>query len=98
MWPRPSFKLPITLGVVMIVLLVALIVGWVLLAVSGAMAEPHFQGLYWALLSVGATCLVLVLVGVVIYLTLSVKTINLNRRQSNFVDSVTHELKSPIAS
>ncbi len=32
------------------------------------------------------------------YLVLSIKAINLNRRQSNFVDSVTHELKSPIAS
>ena len=26
------------------------------------------------------------------------KAINLNQRQSNFIDSVTHELKSPIAS
>jgi signal transduction histidine kinase len=32
------------------------------------------------------------------YLTLSIKAINLSRRQSNFIDSVTHELKSPIAS
>jgi signal transduction histidine kinase len=39
-----------------------------------------------------------VLVGVVMYLSLSVKEINLNRRQSNFIDAVTHELKSPIAS
>lgn len=38
------------------------------------------------------------LAGVIAYLTLSVKAINLNRRQSNFIDSVTHELKSPIAS
>ena len=34
----------------------------------------------------------------IVYLILSIKTINLNRRQSNFIDSVTHELKSPIAS
>ena len=40
----------------------------------------------------------LLVVGVVLYLVLSVKAINLNRRQSNFIDSVTHELKSPIAS
>jgi signal transduction histidine kinase len=40
----------------------------------------------------------LVLVGTVMYLTLSIKAINLSRRQSNFIDSVTHELKSPIAS
>ena len=32
------------------------------------------------------------------YLTLTVKAFNLNRRQSNFIDAVTHELKSPIAS
>ena len=31
-------------------------------------------------------------------MNLSVKAINLNLRQSNFIDSVTHELKSPIAS
>jgi signal transduction histidine kinase len=41
---------------------------------------------------------VFVLVGVVMYLTLSIKAISLSRRQSNFIDSVTHELKSPIAS
>ena len=34
----------------------------------------------------------------IVYLVLSIKAINLNRRQSNFIDSVTHELKSPIAS
>ena len=53
---------------------------------------------YWVVLPLGTTLLVLVLVGVVVYLTLSIKAINLTRRQSNFIDSVTHELKSPIAS
>ena len=32
------------------------------------------------------------------YLALSIKSIRLNQRQSNFIDSVTHELKSPLAS
>ena len=82
----------------MIVLIVLLIVGWVLLAVFGALKDDQRAGLYWALLSVGTTSLTFVLVGVVMYLTLSIKTINLSRRQSNFIDSVTHELKSPIAS
>jgi signal transduction histidine kinase len=52
---------------------------------------------YWFVLGIGTTFLVLVLVGVVLYLILSIKEINLNQRQSNFIDSVTHELKSPIA-
>ncbi len=96
MFPRLSF--PITLAVVMIVLLVVLIVGWVLLAVFGALADPKSGPIYWTLLTVGTMFLVALLVGVVMYLVLSIKTINLNRRQSNFVDAVTHELKSPIAS
>jgi two-component system phosphate regulon sensor histidine kinase PhoR len=95
---RRSLRLPITLAIVMIVLLVVLTVGWVLLAVSGALAGKGYAGLYWTLLSVGTTFIVLLLVGVVVYLVLSIKAINLSRRQSNFIDSVTHELKSPIAS
>jgi two-component system phosphate regulon sensor histidine kinase PhoR len=91
--PR-SLGWPITLGVVMIVLLVALTVGWVLMAVDLA----RVAGYWWAILAVGTIFLVLVLVGVVLYLLISVKEINLNQRQSNFIDSVTHELKSPIAS
>ena len=98
MFERRSLRLPITLGVVMIVLVVVLLVGWVLMAVWNAGAGPGGAGLYWALVSVGATLLAFVLVGVVMYLTLTIKAINLSRRQSNFIDSVTHELKSPIAS
>ncbi len=91
---RTSLGWPITLGVVMILLVVALIVGWVLLTVG----QADKSALYWVLLAVGTVFLVLVLVGVVLYLLISVKEIRLNQRQSNFIDSVTHELKSPIAS
>jgi signal transduction histidine kinase len=91
-------KLPIILGVLMIVSLIALTVGWVLLSTFGAVADSRWAPLYWTLLSVGTAFLAFVLFGVVMYLTLSVEAINLNRRQSNFIDSVTHELKSPIAS
>lgn len=90
MFERRSLKFPITLGVAMIVIIVALIVGWVLLSLN----SPT----YWPLLAVGSLMFALVLVGVVIYLILTIKAINLTRRQSNFIDSVTHELKSPIAS
>ncbi len=95
---RRPLRLPIVLAIVMIVLLVVLTIGWVLLNVSGALANAGSAGLYWVLLSVGTTFIVLLLVGVVLYLVLSIKAINLTRRQSNFIDSVTHELKSPIAS
>ncbi len=84
---RRSLGWPISLGVVMIVLLTALAVFYIVLAVNS-----------WALLAIGSTFFVLVLVGVVFYLALSVKEIRLNQRQSNFVASVTHEFKSPISS
>jgi len=95
---RRSLQLPIALGVVMIVLVVALTVGWILLAVFGALQRQEMAPLYWTLLAVGTVVLGMILLGVVIYLVLSIKAINLNLRQANFVDSVTHELKSPIAS
>jgi signal transduction histidine kinase len=97
MFERWSLKFPITLGVTMIILIIALIVGWVLLTTVIALQSPQ-AGFYWGLLSIGTLLLAMVLTGVVLYLTLSVKAINLTRRQSNFIDSVTHELKSPIAS
>ena len=98
MFERRSLKLPITLGVLMIVTVVALTVGWVLLSASSALWNTQWAPLYWTLLTVGTVFLVFVLVGVIIYLTLSIQAISLNRRQANFIDSVTHELKSPIAS
>jgi len=82
----------------MITLLVVLTVGWVLLAVFGALKAGRFAGWYWVSLTVGTTFIVMLLVGVILYLVLSIKAINLNRQQSNFIDSVTHELKSPISS
>ena len=82
----------------MIVLLVGLTVGWVLLNVFGAISSQKSSSVYWTLLSVGSVMFLFVLAGVILYLIWSIQQINLNRRQSNFIDAVTHELKSPIAS
>lgn len=95
---RRPFRLPVILAIVMIVLLVVLTVGWVLLSVFGALTDERLSAFYWALLPIGSTFTALLLAGVIVYLVLMVKAINLTRRQSNFIDSVTHELKSPLAS
>jgi two-component system phosphate regulon sensor histidine kinase PhoR len=94
---RRSLSWPVTLGVSMILLLVALAVGWIIVTARSAL-EGEAPALYWTLLAVGTIFLVLLLVGVVVYLLLSIKSVRLTQRQSNFIDSVTHELKSPIAS
>src|SRR5271157_3937382 len=95
---RRSLSLPIVLAIVMILILVVLAIGWVLLNVFGAWKNDRMAGVFWALLSIGTTFIGVLLAGTIIYLVLTIKAINLNRRQSNFIDSVTHELKSPIAS
>ncbi len=95
---RSSLKLPITLAVIMIVLLVVLIVGWILTTVFAAIDKNSHSWMYWTFLPVGSVFLSLILAGTITYLVLSIKMVNLNRRQSNFISSITHELKSPLAS
>jgi len=95
--PRRSLGWPILLGVVLIGSILALGVGWVLVSIAAALGSKNAV-FYWAILGVGVALLVIVLVGVIVYLALTVKAIALSQRQSNFIDSVTHELKSPLAS
>lgn len=86
---RSSLKWPIVLGVILLVLIVALLVFWIIAQAT--------QG-QWALMTLGIVFFSLILIGVVLYFVLTLKEIRLTRRQANFIDSVTHELKSPIAS
>ncbi|WP_232105659.1 sensor histidine kinase [Gimesia panareensis] len=86
---RGRLRLPITLSVVLMVLNIALMVFWIILAA---------QIYWWSALTVGTVVFVLILVGLSLYLVLTIKEVRLNQRQSDFIDSVTHELKTPIAS
>jgi signal transduction histidine kinase len=97
MFERRSIRVPVTLGVIIFVVLAALLAGWLVLTIPGIVRGERVA-LYITLLSIGTTLLTLAIVGTALYLTLSIKAINITRRQSNFIDSVTHELKSPIAS
>lgn len=97
MEPRRSLGWPITLGVVLIAAILTLAVGWVLVSVAAAIGSRN-SAFYWVVLGVGVGLLIVLLAGVIVYLALTVKAIALSQRQSNFIDSVTHELKSPLAS
>ena len=100
MFERKSLKWPILVAILMIVMLVGLTIGWVLLNVFSALdaEKTSRSAIYWILLSVGAVFFACLLAGVILYLIWIIQNINLNRRQSNFIDAVTHELKTPIAS
>jgi signal transduction histidine kinase len=100
LFERKSLKWPILVATLMIISVVGLTVGWVLLNVFSAL-DPQKNSraeIYWILLSVGAILFAFLLAGVILYLIWIIQNINLNRRQSNFIDAVTHELKTPIAS
>src|SRR5580704_8003590 len=84
-----TIGVPITLSVVLIVLNLTLMVCWIVML-------AHSAG--WSALIIGVVVFALILVGLSFYLFLMIKEVNLNQRQANFIDSVTHELKSPIAS
>jgi len=86
---RRSLHLPITLSVALLTLNVTLMICWIVILA---------RQFYWSALAVGTVAFSLMIVGIAIYLVLTIKEVRLNQRQANFVDSVTHELKSPIAS
>ena len=86
---RRTLHWPITLSAALMVLNVTLMVCWIVL-----FAQLNSFGA----LTIGTIAFALVLVGLSFYLFLTIKEIQLNRRQANFVDSVTHELKTPLAS
>ncbi|MBT6153362.1 MAG: HAMP domain-containing histidine kinase [Planctomycetaceae bacterium] len=86
---RRRLRVPVTLNVVLMSLNVVLMVLWIVLL-------AQFKS--WVTLTIGTIVFSLILIGLVFYLVLTIKEIRLNQRQANFVDSVTHELKSPIAS
>ena len=86
---RRGIRFPVTLSVLLISVNVVLMICWiVLLARAGN----------WNMLTIGALLFAFVLAGLGIYLYVTIKEIQLNQRQANFIDSVTHELKSPLAS
>lgn len=83
-----TIGLPITLSVVLMTLNIILMILWIVLLMNSA----------WGPLIIGVLVFALMLVGLSFYLFLMIKEVRLNQRQANFIDSVTHELKSPIAS
>ncbi len=85
---RSSIRFPVTLSASLMTLNVTLMICWIVVLARGTS---------WTVLTLGVVLFTLILVGMSFWLVLTLKEIALNNRQANFVDSVTHELKSPIA-
>lgn len=92
-----SISTPIILGAISIVLSVALLVGWTVLIASQLGESTTVTLGVWLLVlgSISFAVIVTVLVLFSVYLAREILEV---RRQDSFIDSVTHELKSPLAS
>jgi signal transduction histidine kinase len=99
MGARRSIGAPLTVGIVLMVLLLALAVGWQVLVWSGTRPEVGTRPtLDWLLLILGTIFFALVMAGLVWLCTWLVAEVRLNQRQRAFLDAVTHEMKTPLAS
>jgi signal transduction histidine kinase len=84
---RNSVAFFITLGVSLVVLAIALNVGWIVLNWGEI-----------ALLIIGIVLFVLLIFGLVLNTTFLIREIRRNEQHDAFINAVTHELKTPIAS
>ncbi len=96
---RRSIGLPLTLGIVLSLLALSLAVGWQILVVGDP--RPMAGGLTtldWVLLVLGSVFFLLIIVGLVLLCAWLAREMRVNQRQRAFLDAVTHEMKTPLAS
>jgi signal transduction histidine kinase len=94
--PR-SISVPIVLSTISVLLTLALLVGWTLVILQNMSLTSAFESS--TLLLVGGIVFFIVIMSVlVLFSVFLVREILEVRRQQTFIDSVTHELKSPLAS
>ena len=95
----PRVSVPITLTAALVAVAIALTVGWeILVAREFGAFEAGFSAVHWVLFSLGSLFFTTIItVGVLLGAWL-VREIRSNQRQQNFIDAVTHELHTPLAS
>jgi signal transduction histidine kinase len=91
-----SISTPIVLSSVSVSLSVALLVGWTLLIARDKPLADDFVANTWLLVT-GIVSLVVIMTVLVLFSVFLIREIREVRRQTSFIDSVTHELKSPLA-
>lgn len=94
---RSSLSTPITLGAITVLLSIALLVAWSFLLGQKIMRSADIA-VDVSLLVLGALSFVLIITVLVLFVVSLARGIIEVRKQDTFIDSVTHELKSPLAS
>jgi len=96
---RRSIGLPLTIGIVLGLLALTLAVAWNVIVVSdlGPVAE-RLSALHWTLLVAGSLFFALLIAGLALLCAWLVREMRQSQRQQAFLDAVTHEMKTPLAS
>jgi signal transduction histidine kinase len=90
---------PLTIGIVLMLLLVALAVGWqVLVWTDRPDAAPALRASDWLVLVLGSLFFLVVMGGLVWMCLWLVREMRVNQSQRAFLDAVTHEMKTPLSS
>lgn len=96
---RRSPVTPLTLGIILMLLLAALAVGWqVLVWTARPEAAPTLRLTEWLLLVLGSFFFLVIMIGLVWICVRLVREMRLNQSQRAFLDAVTHEMKTPLSS
>jgi signal transduction histidine kinase len=96
---RRSIGLPLTIGIVLGLLALTLAVGWNLLVVRGVgQVAERLSGVHWVLLTLGSLFFALLIAGLALLCAWLVREMRHSQRQQAFLDAVTHEMKTPLAS
>lgn len=97
--PRPfrSISGPIILSSLSVALSVALLVGWILVIYRNQVLTQNWEGNAWLMIA-GILSFMTIMTVLVLFSVFLAREIREVRRQTSFIDSVTHELRSPLAS
>lgn len=99
---RANLLFPILWAVLGIAFTTTILVAWnIILTQYFILTEESQAGElgvgFWFILAIGDLLMLLVVLIVVLFMVGSIKQVRWVRRQNTFIDSVTHELKSPLA-
>lgn len=100
-----ALPLTITLGSLLLVFCLALTTLWNIVIVYNTWQLKEYAGSQmpdiwsqWVILGIGSFLFVVIIVGITLFIIFMSRQIILNQLQKNFIDSMTHELKTPITS
>ncbi len=95
--PLRSISGPIILSSITVALSAALLVGWIYVILRNQELSKQVAGNMWLLVG-GIVFFAVIITVLVLFSVFLAREIREVRRQTSFIDSVTHELRSPLAS